>query len=291
MPLLDNYPTTTQNSDVGIKISKPYYDAAKTRPENLIFSSSWPSLPIVFEVNIPDATALATYSIAPFTGSYMIPHGLKYPPLAFYWQVSDVSGKAGMGTVFLRTIADVDSTYIYIDPPISMEGLPGVTPPVNVKAFGINLSVDADYANPAGANNLPAAYDPNFGIKVSKVNKETTSKDLRDFILHSRAQSPLILAVKTQATSNVANTGSIQYTSKLPYPVWVYGFVRSITGSPAPLSNADYYRYAPYYSQAFPRTNTDGTTSSVTFNTFATGATLVILRDPMFAATLETVQY
>lgn len=289
MAVLDNLPRLLQNSDVGIKISKPYYDAVRTQPQNLIFSSSWPSLPIAKEIDIPDATALSTYSVVT-GGRYAVPHGLGYPPLAFYWQLADISGKAGAGNVWLRAVADADKTNVYISPPQSIQNVAGVTPPINIKCFAIDLRQDVDYPTPTG-DNLPSAYDPDYGIKVSKPNKSVDSKDLRDFILHSRAQSPLILAVKTEQTSHPSNPASIQYTNKSPYPVWVYGFARQLTSGVSPIINADYFRYAPYYQQTFPKTNTDGFVSTITFNPGANGATLVILRDPMFAATRETVQY
>lgn len=288
MPFLDNKSRYSQNSDVGIKISKPFYDAGRTQPQNLIFSSSWPSLPIATEIKIPDATALATYTTV---GSYYrIPHKLTYPPFTMYWQKADISGQAGMGNVYLRQIADVDRTYVYIKAPQTIEGAAGVTPPIDIKCFALDLSVDIDYLTPVG-DNLQSGYDSNFGIKVSKPNKDISSKDLRDFILHSRAQSPLILAVKNESTVNSANTGVVQYTSKLPYPVWVYGFVRQFTAGGTPKTNSDFYGYSPYYAQAFPVTTTDGFVSYINFSSGANGATLVVLRDPMFASNPVTAQY
>jgi hypothetical protein len=184
--------------------------------------------------------------------------------------------------VYGRNIADVDNNYLYISV--------SVTAPVNIKCFAIDLRQDADYATPVG-DTFKSGYDPDFGIKVVKQNKDITSRDLRNFILHSRAQSPLIVAVKTETSVNPANPTVLQYTFKQNYPVWVYGFVRQIPAAPAPRNASDYYTYAPLYSQAFPGTSSDGITSQIFFGPTANGASLVVLRDPLFAPTKDTVVY
>lgn len=283
MATLDNSKTVVQNSDVGIKISKANYDATRTSGQNLVFSSSWPSLPIVFEITIANAAQLSTYNFS--GGVYAIPHGLKYPPLAFYWQPVTSSVTNG----FLRDVASVDSTYIYVASPFALTSTVPVSP-INIKAFGIDLRVDADYIFSPG-DTFRSPYDSSYGIKVVKSNKSIDSVDLRDFILHSRAQSPLILTVKTEKTVNPANPTTIQYSSGLKYQTWVYGWVRQLISGSTPVTNKDYFLKAPYFSQSFPSTQTNGIVSSINFGLFANGATLVVLRDPMFAPSQLTVQY
>jgi len=213
-----------------------------------------------------------------------IPHGLGYPPLAFTWSnFSNFSGTAASATSYGRSPANVDNTYIYVNP--------SSTNPIFVVAYAIDLRKDVDYTTyPGNSNQSP--YDSNYGIKLVKKNKDINSKDLRDFILHSRAQSPLIQAVKTEKTINPANPSILQYTNHMSYPVWVYGFARQIIGASAPLSHSDFYKFAQYSAQAYPKTTTNGFVSSINFiGTSAGGATIVVLRDPMFAATALTVQY
>jgi hypothetical protein len=171
---------------------------------------------------------------------------------------------------------------------------------LNIKCFNLDLTQDIDYILAPG-DSFNMAYDPNFGIKVVKPNKDINSRDLRDFTVHSRAQSPLILAVKTQATVPAANVGTgigsvVQYTNRTKNPVWVYGFIKIgstiATGYGIPVNS---YIPAPYSSQAYPRTITDGFTSYIGYNDSGVnadnGASLVILRDPMFAPNPVTVQY
>jgi hypothetical protein len=261
-PYTNNTTTQAPISNVGFKLSKPGYDARTTAGSNFVFDSSWPSLPIAFETTLYN------------NGIVTVAHNLKFPPLAFVWTTN--TDPSGLGNVVSRTIASVDSTNVYLPAGIK----------TNVKCFQLDLSTDIDYTLAPG-DTYRQPYDPNFGVKVVKQGKDINSKDLRDFALHSRAQSPLILAVKTEKTMPSANTGTgignvIQYKSVYNYPVWVYGFVKSTVGK---------YSYAPYYSQAYPRTFTDGFLSYIGYTGTDIGATLVILRDPMFAATQTTVQY
>lgn len=266
-PYTDNATTPAPPATVGFKISKPGRDATRAAGQHFVFNSSWPSLPIAFEITLT----------APFPAS--VAHGLKFPPFTMMWATQ--SDPSGVGTVGVRSIPNVDSTNVYTG------GVVGTK--LKIRCFQLDLTKDIDYAlAPGDTSNMP--YDRNFGVKVVKAGKDINSRDMRDFAIHSRCQSPLVLAVKTEKTIPTANLGTgignvVQYTSKLNYPLWVYGFVRQASGI---------YRYAPYYSQAYPRVFTDGFKSYLGYGPSGStdnGATLVILRDPMFASNPTTVQY
>lgn len=198
---------------------------------------------------------------------------------------------SGVGTVGNRIIASSDTTNAYFT---STNGVS-----YRVRCFWLDLATDIDYTLAPG-DTYNQAYDPNFGIKVVKPQKDINSKDMRDYALHSRCQSPLILAVKTEKTIPAANLATgignvIQYTSKLNYPVWVYGFIKlgATLGGSLGLPVNTYYS-APYYAQAYPRTFTDGFKAYIGYTSGGSadnGATLVILRDPMFSSTPITAQY
>jgi hypothetical protein len=279
----DNRTQLSTPSTVGFKLSKPGYNALNTAGSNYIFDSSWPSLPIAFETTIS----------APFPTR--IAHGLSYAPFNMVW--ASGTDPSGTANVSWRFILPADKTYIYFNTyNFSQQQLAfwGSATKLKVRGFNLDLSRDIDYAlAPGDTFNMP--YDPNYGIKLVKQGKDIHSKDMRDFVLHSRCQSPLILAVKTQDTSSPSNPNTVQYTSKLSYPSWVYGFIKLGSSFAATVGvPANTYLYAPYYQQAYPSTSTDGTLSYITYASSGSpdnGATLVILRDPMFAATQTTVQY
>lgn len=281
MAFVDNRTQKAVPTDVGFKISKPGFDAKRTVGQNLVFSSSWPSLAVAFETTIAN----------PLTGggsSSSVDHNLKFPPLTFVWAIgADPSGLTG--AVCERRIpgaADVDTTKVYL----KVSGLSGIETDflytathLHIKSFQLDLSKDIDYILAPGET-FKTPYDDSFGVKVAKPNKNIDSTDLRDFTLHSRCQSALVLAVKTQATSDPANPATVQYTNKFATPVWVYGFVRSTAGK---------YKWAALGGQAYPITKTDGFVTNLTYVGAAgdDGVTIVILRDPMFAPNAVLASY
>lgn len=289
-PYTDNPATPAPAATVGFKLSKPGYDANSAAGSNFVFDSSWPSLPIAFETTIPNTIT--------GTGSRQsVPHGLTFSPFVMVWAYAP--DPSGIGNIGKRFIAAADATNVYLN------GNSTSTPPFNattlkIRAFQLDLSIDVDYTLASGST-FATAYDSSFGIKVVKPGKDINSKDMRDFALHSRCQSPLILSVKTQATMPAANVATgignvVQFTSKLSYAVWVYGFIKLGNSLSTSLNMpANTFYPAPYYAQAYPRVFTDGFKAYIGYNSTSpnqdNGATLVILRDPMFSATPITVQY
>jgi hypothetical protein len=285
----DNTSRLVQPSTVGFKISKPGYDARYTSGNNYVFNSDWPSLPIAFEITIDNP-------ITSSSSTATIPHNLGFAPFTMGWYYhNDASGKNNSSSRF-ALMADQHNVYL--------NGNQEYCPPFNatklkIRCFTLDLSRDIDYnLAPGDTFNMP--YDNSYGIKVVKNGKDIHSKDMRDFSIHSRCQSPLILAVKTEATVPPANilTGqnAIQYTTKLNYPVWVYGFIKMGSGFANQYGVPENtYFPAPMYAQAYPRLFTDGFTSYITYSTADpnndNGATLVVLRDPMFSPNQVTVHY
>lgn len=276
---VDNRQQNIVNTDVGVKISKPGYDARRSAGQNMLYNSSWPTLAVAYETTIPNPLTSGA-------GSGTVNHNLTFPPLTFVWATGpDPSGLTGATcTRRIPVVASVDETTVYLSPSgtslVETDFLYTATD-LNIKCFQLDLSRDIDYILASG-DTFKSPYDNSFGIKVVKPRKNIESKDLRDYILHSRCQGALVLAVKTQDTINPSNPGEIQYTSKLPTPVWVYGFTRSAAGQ---------YKWAPLGGNAYPETDTDGYQSNLVYGFGDTGASLVILRDPMFAPNVVFATY
>lgn len=273
MAIIDNRTQKAVNTDVGLKISKPGYDAKKSSGQNLLYNSSWPTLAVAYETTItnPLTSGGATGTVA---------HSLGFPPFTFVWAIGpDPSGLTGaVSERRIPVTADVDGTNVYL----KTGGTSGIetdflytATKLNIKCFQLDLSKDIDYILAPGET-FKTPYDNNFGFKVAKLNKNVDSKDLRDFAVHSRCQGPMVLAVKTQDTSDASNPTTVQYTNKFSTPVWVYGFVRGTNGR---------YKWAALGGQAYPITKTDGFVTNLAYIGAAgdNGVTIVILRDPMFA--------
>lgn len=256
MPLPVTYQDNTSNllskADYGIKISKAGYDALTAADNDLLFNSSWPSVQIV------RVKAVANGDI--------VPHGLGFPPVAF------IMGGNGFSTVMYGQ--DVDDTNVY---PRSS----GV-----MVIYRIDISTDVEYPYTT-TQSINTTYNPDYGIKMVKQGSSIESDDLRDYILHSRCGSPLVLAVKTQDTSNPANPNVVQYTSRLGYPTLNFGYIGATAGqstSSGRTFGAKGYRFAPQGGQAPPIAFTDGFTVYVD-TPGDNRASVVCLRSPMFAVT------
>jgi hypothetical protein len=152
--------------------------------------------------------------------------------------------------------------------------------------YNIDLTADVEYPYTT-KDSYQNIFDYDFGLKMVKDGKDIDSADMRDYILHSRCGSPLVLAVKTQDTSNPANPTIVQYTNKIGYPTLNFGFIRVIGTSFIGVSYDGIKRYynAPLQSQAYPWTVTDGFITYVSFGATSDGATIVILRNPSIATT------
>jgi hypothetical protein len=256
----------------GVKISQPGISASTASPTQLIFDSSWPSLATAF-------SNLGSFTAATF---YAIPHNLGFPAFTKIWLLdANKNPVANQGViadnfgfdstnVYLQFLSNANAVYYYIN------------------CYNLDVSIDVDYPTlPYIGAQQP--YDPSYGIKISKDGKSATSTNPKDYILHSRYRSPLIKAVKTDKTANSANPTVIQYVNSDNKATLNYGFIKLksalISGVPAGA-----YLYAPYYAQSYPITTTDGITTYLKlFN--GDGGSLVILRDPLFAPTIQQAFY
>jgi hypothetical protein len=72
---------------------------------------------------------------------------------------------------------------------------------LSVKIYTFDFTQAFSYAAvlpPVG----PSTYDPHVGIKIVRPGRDITSKDLRNFIFHSKGAAPQILTVLTPQNTN-----------------------------------------------------------------------------------------
>lgn len=224
----------------------------------LNFSSQWPSVQVAKVFNNPETVGGEAASW-PYTRKFK--HGLGFPPLAI------IMGKAvsGSNNYNPMTGADVDDTYVYITDQTS-SGWPGIE---CVVVYSLDITMACDYKN----------YDS----AVGDVQQDTSggSLDMRDFLLHSRAVSPMLLSVRTKdySTSDLSFT----YTSPLNYPTFQFGYVRH--SDPSYPEMYGKWQYAPLAGQAWPVMISDGYTSSLGSTTIggvlaADKGSIITLRNP-----------
>lgn len=251
--------------NVGIKISKPQFDARSAGDSDLVFSSSWPSL---FQIG-------TYFQYLGGVSSATLTHDAGFAPFTLGWHLFTD------GTTVM-CFPNVSTTNISL---VGGSPNPATFDFVDIVMYNVNLAEDKEYPLIREPSTVSGPYDNNFGIKLMKSAWapfiDRYADDLNFYLLHSRAQSPMVLAVKTEASA-VGQT--ITYRSPLNETSWVFGYVKQADGT---------YQVAPYYSQAYPKTTIDpiSRTYSITWSGTDIGATLVILRDPMFSGTSIEATY
>jgi len=258
----------------GIIITQPGIDARTAADYQMIFNSNWPSLQIAFEGVISVSAG----------GTGQTAHNLGFYPITMAWySVNGVS----MGRWYGTTSFDKTNVYIANTGSSNYFGARQTTSDVvvSIKCYNIDISQSKDYTLPL-APTFKVPYDSTYGIKVVKNGKAITSTDLRDFILHSRAQSPAILSILTQDKGKIGGgIKAISYTNPANYAPWVLGFI-SVGGD-----NTKYQCYPPGGNQAAPAFFQLGSTAIVWTDGITGNGTLVVLRDPLVLANKTQVIY
>lgn len=291
-------------NQAGVFITQVGQSVGKCADWQYVFNSNWPSLAVAFEKTIS-----VPYSNESTPGSIVIPHNLGFYPFTQAWMT--VNGKLiytfygaptniGAGASYSAQTFSVSKNNIYpawffeadtnsspqVDPFGNRTDF-SQTAVIHVKCYNLDLTKVANYTAPTPAT-VKTPYDSSVGIKIVKQGRNIRSTDLRDFILHSRAQSPAVLSVQTQAQGipdpNVAGNTLIAYTNPAGVVNWFFGWTYTNFGS---IGSPD-FRYVPI--PVMPSNFAAGGSVSGT-NTFQItvpnanggGGTLVVLRDPLFA--------
>lgn len=244
-------------NSAGIRITQAGVSAQYAADYQFVFNSDWPSLAIAFDTTITVlANALGRVS-----------HGRGFFPLTMAWY-----SVGGVSVGRFYGVTTFDKTSVYIN---NSQNNTDVT--VNIKCYNLDISQPVNYELPQ-APVVKTAYDPSTGIKVSKFSKSIASTDLRDFILHSRAQSPAVLTIMTQdqSTSSAGGGGkNITYTNPVGYTPWVLGFA-----SPN-FTPGVYQCFPPGGNASSPAFFQVGKTATVRTNAQNGYGSLVVLRDPL----------
>ena len=252
-------------NSAGVRITQVGVNAQYAADYQYVFNSDWPSLAIAFDVTIPVVA----------NGIGQAKHALKFFPLTMAWySVNGVS----MGRFY--GVTTFDKQNVYIDNTANSSDIT-----VNIKCYNVDIGTSVDYTLPA-APIFKTPYDPTTGIKVSKFGKSIASKDLRDFILHSRAQSPAVLSILTQDKASViSGKNTISYKNPAKYTPWVLGFI-------SPLGNNTVYQcFPPGGNQSAPAFFQIGNVATVWTNGTGGNGTLVVLRDPLVLPNTVQVVY
>lgn len=228
----------------GIKISQPGNDV-DSGDVNLLFNSAWPTLRVITSKELRVLGETLT----------TIPHNLNFTPMILTW------GPTGGFLNMPRQNIFVDSQSVYWSHPGNGSQLDDTS----IMVFDIDI--EKEYLAPKVnlSTSSSASSQSSVGIRFTKPDKDVSSKDLRDYIIHSSTRSPMLHAVIPMA-------GNGSYTHDLPYnPIFLVFGQTTVTGAPG----------TPYaLLNNFAGVTTNDKTITITG---ATGkVSIVILKDPFY---------
>lgn len=209
-----------------VKLAQPGYDVRTAGDENLIYSSLWPLLKIYRQgsFTVGDVTAAATVA----------EHDLGFTPVFWYFSNATIDAYAGSGVLVnakrseffgpigggsLR-ISDSKLTYS----PTGVFATGGVRLYYYIMALDITKAYTAPTVR-VGA--VSGARGRGRVLKLAKPGKKVDSDNLDDFIVHSRARSPLIHSV----TPSKDVVKDFTVTHALGYLPMFFGFFKNSDGT------------------------------------------------------------
>lgn len=200
-------------SDVGIKLSQPFFDAETASDKDLYFSSSFPLLK-------EEKTGVFNINSLPHSGGLVsvYQHKLGYFP---FFVIQDDQGKMRLGTEW-----QVDNFALYFLDSSSLFPPTGGTGNFRWTIYRLDIFDPFEASDKEDGAVSSTVYDPNFGFKFAKAGASIDSDDLRDFTLHSRGRSPLLNVVNVKDWQQGAASESHAYTSTLPYNPLAFAFVQ-----------------------------------------------------------------
>lgn len=240
-------------SDFGIKLAQPGHDVTTAGDQELLFSSSWPVLKIIYE---------GVFSgLSSDNPLILVSHNLGYVP-AF------VAYLPGSTYVLGGVNVSADTKNIYWHP-----GGGGKAPfTVQVAIIVFDLNIEQNFVAPQiqVSTSAQAHGDDNFGIKLTKEGKDISSSDLRDYIIHSSSRGPMVHAVVNglgNAKGPVGTTKNFVYTHDLPYNPMFFAYMQ--------VSDDKYFLVS-----TFAAIKTSGNQISIIAINSDKKASIVVLKDP-----------
>lgn len=190
--------------DFGAKGSVPGFNVLTALDYLQQFNSSWPLLKV-------HATGTASIALNS-TPQTIYTHNLGFPPFFFIAAGGKVSHISGIG---------VDSSVLAYD------GVYPVGGTLNFRYFICRLDLTQNFTAPVIlGTSTPGAANDDYGFKVAKPGKSTSSTDLRDFALHSSSRS--LMVHKVDSGPGSLSGGYYQRTTPhgLTYTPLAFAFVK-----------------------------------------------------------------
>jgi hypothetical protein len=257
--------------DFGAKASVPGYDINHVTDFLMSFNSSWPLLKIEHS-----AVATITLNATPQT---IYTHNLGYPPAYFF-----LSGGIFQEYGDVRHIG-VNNTILGYD------GLNPVGGTYTFRYYVCRLPLTQNFTAPIiGDSQIQTAISRDYGIKVAKPGKSTSSTDLRDFALNTSSRSLMVHKVDYGPLTPDGGDYTRTVSHGLIYTPFAFCYLKYGTGLSG--YDPDYHYINPGPQGVQDAWHTLDSSNMYIFEngTFATAgadATMVALKDPFAKDTVN----
>lgn len=215
-----------------IKLAQPGYDVKTAGDENLIYSSQWPLLKIYRQDSFTIPNIRTTITVAA--------HDLAYPPVYWFfantnivsWDnltISQDNRSEFFGPIGDGTLSISSTNLIY-----TANNFPSAAGSAKLYYYIFALDLTKQYNAPIiRIGDVRAGGRTSHVFKVAKAGKSVDSKNLDDYIIHSRARSPLIHSVNPGVVSEDVGGNSKAFTvyHNLGYVPMFFAYTKNTDGS------------------------------------------------------------
>lgn len=246
-----------------LRLAQPGYDVHTAGDENLIYDSRWPLLKIFKQGSFKTDDVTQT--------SVIFDHNLGYVPFFWYFANTPINAWANFGDVgtqerseFMGPIGGGNIEASDKQLKFNASGAGG-TGKAQLYYYVFALDITKPYIAPIIKTGAVRGQRGDRVFKIAKENKDIKSNDLFDFIIHSRARSPLIHSV----TPSKGEVKSLTVDHNLGYQPMFFGFQKTTTG------------YKNIYTGQGGSSSFQSSETQVIFS--STGAleiSIVVLKDP-----------
>lgn len=208
-----------------VKLAQPGYDARTAGDENLIYSSLWPLLKVYKQGThtVGDITAAATVA----------EHDLGFIPVFWYFSNAGLDAYSASGALVTTTRSEffgpVGGGSLRMDGGKLAYSPSGVSMTGSLRLYYYIMALDLAKAYTAPIIRVGAVSGARGRrvLKLVKPGRKIDSESLDDFIVHSRARSPLVHSI----TPSGSVTKEFVVRHNLGYVPIFFGYTKNSDGS------------------------------------------------------------
>lgn len=204
-----------------VKLAQPGFDVKTSGDENLIYNSKWPLLPIYKAGGVLIDRVESTQVLAE--------HDLPFIPMFWYFANTTIGSWENL-TIARDTRAEFfgpigDGTLSMTDKKLTLtaSAFPFASGPAQIYYYIFAIDLDKEFKAPIINVGAIQGGGGSREFKIAKPGKSVESNNLDDYILHSRARSPLVHSV----TPGKVTGGEFIVTHNLGYSPMFFAYTKS----------------------------------------------------------------